>query len=146
MKKLTQTSLLFLAMIVAFAGCDAAKEAATDAANNAKDNVAGLADLDLGDFDLKGMQDKFAGITDGFKDVTAENVDGLKTKISDLSGSMDSMGLDKIPGPAKTAIGAIITKFRDAIKSAMDGISDESILSKLKPVVEGLMTKLDAFK
>ena len=142
MNKLTQISLMLLVLMVAFTGCDAAK----DAANDAKDKAADLANIDFGDFDMTGLQEKFTGITDGFKDVTADNVDGLTSKISDLSGSMDSMGLDKLTGPAKTAVGGVISKFADAIKSAMDGISDEGILGKLKPVVEALMEKINAFK
>ena len=142
MKKLTQTSLFLLALMVAFTGCDAAKEAA----NDAKDKATDMANIDFGDFDMKGLNGKITGITDGFKDVTADNVDGLTSKISDLSGSMDSMGLDKLTGPAKTAAGGVISKFGDAIKSAMDGISDEGILGKLKPVVEALMKKISAFK
>ncbi|MFK7768719.1 MAG: hypothetical protein AB8B55_15975 [Mariniblastus sp.] len=146
MKKLTQISVMLVALMVAFTGCDAAKDAVTDA----KDKAAGMADManleGLGDFDLKGVQEKFAGITDGFKDVTADNVDGLTSKISDLSGSMDSMGLDKLTGPAKTAVGGVISKFGEAVKTAMGGISDEGILGKLKPVVDGLMEKINAFK
>jgi hypothetical protein len=95
---------------------------------------------------MKGVQEKFTGITDGFKDVTAENVDGLSSKISDLSGSMDGMGIDKLTGPAKTAFGGVVAKFVETIKSAMGGISDEGILSKLKPAVDGLMEKVNAFK
>lgn len=146
MKKLTQINLLLLVLMVAFTGCDAAKEAAQDATDKAKDQVADLANIDFGDFDMKGMQGKFTGITDGFKDVTADNVDGLTSKISDLSGSIEGMGIDKLTGPAKTAAGGVISKFGDAIKSAMEGISDEGILSKLKPVVEALMEKINAFK
>ena len=142
MNKLTQISLMLLVLMVAFTGCDAAK----DAANDAKDKAADLANIDFGDFDITGLQSQLTGITTGFKDVTADNVDGLTSKISDLSGSMDSMGLDKLTGPAKTAVGGVISKFADSIKSAMDGISDEGILGKLKPVVEALMEKINAFK
>jgi len=142
MKKLTQLSLFSLALMIAFTGCDAAKDAANDAKNKATD----MANIDFGDFDMKGVQEKFTGITDGFKDVTAENVDGLSSKISDLSGSMDTMGLDKLTGPAKTAVGGVIAKFADSIKTAMSGISDEGILGKLKPVVDALMEKINAFK
>ena len=141
MKKLTQISVMLLGLMVAFTGCDAAKEAA----NDAKDKAAGMANIDFGDFDMKGLQGKFTGITDGFKDVTADNVDGLTTKITDLSGSIDGMGIDKLTGPAKTAAGSVVSKFGDAIKSAMEGISDEGILSKLKPVVEALMEKIKTF-
>ena len=142
MKKLNQISALLLGLMVALTGCDAAKEAA----NDAKDKAADMANIDFGGFDMKGLQAKFTGITDGFKDVTADNVDGLTSKITDLDGTIDGMGIDKLTGPAKTAVGGVVSKFGDAIKSAMGGISDEGILAKLKPVVETLMEKLDAFK
>ena len=144
MKTLTQISLLLLALMVVSIGCDAAKEAA----NEAKDKAAGLADManiDFGDFDMKGTQEKLTGITDGFKEVTADNVDGLTSKISGLTESMDGMGIDKLTGPAKTAFGGVISKFGDTIKAAMEGISDEGILGKLKPVVDALMEKIKAF-
>ena len=67
MKKLTQISVLLLGLMVAFTGCDAAKEAA----NDAKGKAADMAKIDFGGFDMKGLQGKFTGITDGFKDVTA---------------------------------------------------------------------------
>ena len=152
MKKLPRTNklLLLLMFLVAFAGCDAAKEAATeaaqDAADKAKDAVADLANIDFGDFDIKGLQEKLTGITDGFKNIAADNVDGLTSKISELSSSFDGMGIDKLTGPAKSAVGEVISKFADSIKSAMDGISDEGILAKLKPVIEALMEKVNAFK
>ncbi len=142
MKKLTQFSMVLLGLMVAFTGCDAAK----DAANDAKDKAVDMANVDFGNFDMKGLQGKFTGITDGFKDVTADNVDGLTSKISDLGTSMDGMGIDKLSGPAKTFAGGAMSKFGDAIKSAMSGISDEGILAKLKPVVEALMKKITAFK
>lgn len=146
MKKLTQISLLLLVMVVAFSGCEAAKEAANDAKDKATEKVGDLTNIDFGDFDMKGMQEKFTGITDGFKDVTADNVDGLTSKITDLSGSIEGMGIDKLPAPAKTAVSGVISKFAGTIKSAMEGISDDGILSKLKPVVEALMEKINAFK
>lgn len=141
MKNLTQISVLFLGLMVLFAGCDAAK----DAVGDATDKAAEMANVDFGDFDMGGLKDKFTGITDGFKDVTAENVDGLSSKISDLGGSIDGMGIDKLTGPAKTAAGGVISTFVEGIKSAMGGISDEGILGKLKPVVDSLMEKLNAF-
>jgi hypothetical protein len=149
MKQLTKTSLLLLGLMVAFIGCDAAKEKMDQAQNAGTDLVEGakdMANIDFGDFDMKGLQEKFTGITDGFKDVTADNVDGLTTKLSDLGGSIDGMGIGSLEGAAKTAVGAVIAKFADAIKSAMDGISNDGILAKLKPVVDSLMEKLNAFK
>lgn len=142
MKKLSQISLLLVALMVAFTGCDAAKEAA----NEAKDKAADMANVDLGGFDMDGLNEKFTGVTDGFKDVTADNVDGLTSKISDISGSMDGMGIDKLPAPAKTMVSGVISKFGDTITSAMSGISDEGILGKLKPAVDGLMEKINALK
>jgi len=142
MKKLTQISLLLLALVVAYTGCNAAQ----DVANKAKDQAADMANIDFGDFDMKGVQEKFTGITDGFKGgVTADNVDGLTSKISGLTDSMDGMGIDKLTGPAKTFAGGAMTKFSDAIKAAMGGISDEGILGKLKPVVDALMEKIGSF-
>lgn len=149
MKKLTQISLFLATLMVVLTGCDAAKEAADmakDKAAGMADDMAGLANIDFGDFDIKGVQEKFAGITDGFKDVTAENVDGLTSKITDLSGAMDSMGIDSLPAPAKTALGGLASKFGEAVTTAMGSISDEGILGKLKPVVEGLMEKINALK
>ena len=145
MKKLRQTSLLMLGLMMALVGCEAAKETA----EKPKESGAGMADLaniDFGDFDMKGLQEKFAGITAGFKDVSTDNVDGLVTKISGLTGSLESMGIGNLDGVAKTAVDTAITKFTDAVKSAMEGISDEGILSKLKPVVDSLMEKISAFK
>ena len=146
MKKLFQTSLLILTLMVVFTGCEAAKEAAQDATDKAKDKVGDMANIDFGDFDMTGLQEKFTGITDGFKDVSADSVDGLTSKITDLSGSIEGMGIDKLSGPAKTAASGVISKFADAIKTAMEGISDDGILSKLKPVVDALMEKINAFK
>lgn len=140
MTKMTQISLFLAALMLAFVGCDAAQEAANDAKDKAVD-MAGM-----GDFDLEGAKEKFTAITDGFKNVTADNVDGLSSKISELSSSMDSMGLDSLTGPAKTAVSGVISKFAEGIKTAMEGISDEGILGKLKPVIEGLMEKINAFK
>ena len=142
MKKFTQFSLLLLGLMVAMAGCDAAKEAA----NDAKDKATDMANIDFGDFDMKGLQAKLDGITDGFKGVASDNVDGLTSKITDLTGSLEGLGIDNLPGPAKAfAVGAL-NKFGDAIKTALEGISDEGILGKLKPVVEALMEKIGAFK
>lgn len=142
MNSKTQFCLLLLALMVAFTGCDAAKQAASDA----KDKAVDISNVDFGDFDMKGMQEKLTGITEGFKDVTADNVDGLTSKITDLSGSMDSMGIDQLTGPAKTAFTGVLSKFTAAIEAAMANISDEGILGKLKPVVEALMEKVNALK
>jgi len=145
MKTLIQISYLFLALMVVSTGCDAAKEAA-DSAKEKAAGVADMANIDFGDFDMTGLNEKFAGITDGFKGgVTADNVDGLTSKISGLTDSMDGMGIDKLTGPVKTAVGGVMATFVDAVKAAMGGISDDGILGKLKPVVDALMEKVNSF-
>jgi hypothetical protein len=141
MKKITQISMLLLGLMVVFTGCDAA----TEVANKAKDSVGDMANIDFGDFDMAGLKEKFTGVTDGFKDVTAENVDGLTSKISDLGTSVEEMGETDLGAPAKTAVGTVIATFKAAVTKAMEGISDEGILGKLKPAVDGLMEKLDGF-
>ena len=146
MKKLSYLQLPLLALIVGFIGCDAAQQAAQDAAATATEQVGDMANIDFGDFDMDGMKEKFTGITDGFKDVSSDNVDGLTSKISDLGGSIEGMGIESLPAPAKTAVSGLMSKFGDTVKTAMDGISDEGILSKLKPAVEGLMEKIGAFQ
>ena len=105
-----------------------------------------MAGIDFGDFDMKGLMGKFTGITDGFKDVNADNVDGLTSKITDLSGSIDGLGIDKLAGPAKEFAGKQMTTFGGAVEKAMGGVSDEGMLGKLQPAVDGLMGKLNAFK
>lgn len=140
MKKLTQISVLLLGLMIVFTGCDSAKKAADEAKDKAKEMA------ELGDFDMKGLQDKFAGITDGFKDVSADNVDGLTSKITDLTGSLDGMGIGNLKGVAKTTVVEAIKKFGGTIESAMEGISDEGILGKLKPVVKALMDKVKSYQ
>lgn len=105
-----------------------------------------LDDINFGSFDMKGLQEKFTGITDGFKDVTVDNASGLATKISDLTGSIGDMGLDNLTGPAKEAASGAVGKFVDSITSALKGITDDGILGILKPVVDALISRLDPFK
>lgn len=149
MTKLMQTSLLLLGLMIAFTGCDAAKETAKqakDAGSGMVEDAKDMANIDFGDFDMKGMQEKLAGITTGFKDVSADNVGGLTSKLSDFGGSIESLGIGNLTGPAKAAVTGVIAKFVETIKSAMSGITDEGILSKLKPAVDQLMEKINAMK
>lgn len=105
-----------------------------------------LSDIDFGDFDMGGLKDKFAGITDGFKNVTADNADDLATKIKDLTGSVDSMGFDALTGPAKKAAGGVVGAFIDQINAAVDKISDDGIMGLIKPLVKTLVAKLENFR
>lgn len=141
MKKLASISML-LALAVAFIGCDKAKEVAEDVKNKAAD----AANVDFGDFDFDGLKEKLGGITEGFSGVSADNVDGLTSKITEFTGSLEGMGIGKLEGAAKTAVTTLLSGATETIKKAMEGISDDSILAKLKPVVETLMEKLAAYK
>jgi hypothetical protein len=101
---------------------------------------------DFGDLGMGGLKDlsgKFTGITDGFKNVTADNASGLADKIKGLTGSIDGMGLANLPESGKGVVGGMIGKFIKTINDAMGGISDDGILGILKPVVKGLMDKLN---
>ncbi len=142
MKKLTQLTLVLLTMIVAFAGCDAAKQAASQGMDKMGDmvNIEGL-DQEM----VKGIQEKFTGITDGFKDVTAENVDGLASQITELDGTIDGLGVDQLPAPAKTFVSGIMSKFADTLQGLVDGVADEGVVGKLKPAVMPLLEKLKSF-
>ena len=152
MKKLTQISMLMLGLMLVFTGCDAAKDAASGMADKAGGMAGDMAEkgmdmagIDFGGFDIGGLKEKFTGVTDGFSDVNAENVDGLTEKISGLGDSVDEMGEAELGAPAKTAVGGLISAFKGTVTKAMEGISDEGVLGKLKPAVDGLMEKLDAF-
>ena len=98
---------------------------------------------DLGMDKLKELNGTFTGITDGFKNVTADNASGLADKIKGLTGSIDGMGLANLPESGKGVVGGMIGKFIKTINDAMGGISDDGILGILKPVVKGLMDKLN---
>lgn len=97
--------------------------------------------IDFGNFDFQGMQDKLGGITDGFKNVTSENASNLADKIKDFTGGIESMGLDNLSGVANTAVNGVITTFVKSIKDSLDKMTDDGILSILKPVVNALIEK-----
>ncbi|MEL7499723.1 MAG: hypothetical protein AAFN77_19120 [Planctomycetota bacterium] len=145
MKTLSSISLILVMLTVALTGCDKAQEAAENAANEASNKVADMSNIDFGDFDMTGMQEKINGITDGLKDVSSDNVEGITTKISEFTSSLDGMGIDKLTGTAKTAVTGVMSTFGATIKSALEGITDEGILSKLKPVIDALMEKISSF-
>jgi hypothetical protein len=102
--------------------------------------------VDFGEFDIKGLQEKFTGITDGLNNVSTDSAEGLVGKITELTGSIDSMGIDKLTGPAKSAAGGVIGSFIETVQSSLDSMTDDGLLSMLKPVVNALVEKLDTFK
>lgn len=91
---------------------------------------------------LKGLNDRLTGITEGLKGVNAENLPALTDKITGLTNVVDNMGLADLPESGKGIVGTMIGKFVDTVKAAVDGISDEGILGKLKPAVDALIDKL----
>ena len=142
MKKFTQIALLLMGMVVAFAGCDAAKEAASDATKK----VGEMADIDLGGLKMSELKEKFAGITEGFTEASEDEtkVDGLKTKVEELTGTLDEVKTDELGATQKTAVGGAMSAFAKAVEGAMAG-APEAIKTKLEPVVTPLMEKLKSF-
>ena len=136
MKTLTQLTLVLLVMAVAFAGCDAAK----DAANKAGD----MADIDLGGMKMSEITKKFTGITEGFADVTAESADGLKDKIAEFDTTIEGIKVDELPAPAKKVASGAMDGFAKSLEGLMAKVP-EPIKAKLEPVVTPLMEKLKAF-
>ena len=123
-----------------------AADGVTGALSDAAGSMTDMANIDFGGFDISGLQSKFTGITDGFQNVTSENASGLATKITDLTGSIDGLGLDKLTGPAQAASQGVIGKFIESITGALGGIGDGGIMGVLKPAVDALIEKLSAFK
>ncbi len=123
-----------------------AADGVTGALSDAAGSMTDMANIDFGGFDMSGLQSKFTGITDGFQNVTSENASGLATKITDLTGSIDGLGLDKLTGPAQAASQGVIGKFIESITGALGGIGDGGIMGVLKPAVDALIEKLSAFK
>jgi len=140
MKKLTQLTLVLLVMVFAFAGCDAAKDAAGGAMDKAKE----MADIDIGGVKMSDLTGKITGITDGFADVSEENADGLAEKISGLDETIGGISMDGLPDAAKTAASGVMGPFATTLEGLMAKVP-EPIKAKLEPVVAPLMEKLAAF-
>jgi hypothetical protein len=91
----------------------------------------------------KGFSDITAGFT-GLKESGEAGAKDLATKIKDFSGTVDGLGLAKLPaagqGVAKTMIGQFIEKVTSLL-----GLQNDSIQGILKPAVDMLMEKLKPF-
>jgi len=146
MKWLSGFVVLGLAFMVSMVGCDEVKKGAEevkDAASKAGEQVSSeVGKIDFGDFDMKGIQDKLAGVTDGLKNVSADTVDDVTAKISELTKSLENSDFGKMTGTAKTAVKTAMSKFGDGVKSAMDSISDDAVVQKLKAAIDPLMEKI----
>jgi hypothetical protein len=70
-------------------------------------------------------------------------------KLERLSGTIDSLKplIDRLPESGKSAIAAIQTKYFDRLKDLVEKVlSIPGVGEKLKPIVDGLMTKLTGIK
>ena len=146
MKWLSGIGVLVVALMVSMVGCDEVKKGAEevkDAASKAGDKVSSEIDkIDFGDFDMKGIQEKLTGVADGLKDVSADTVDSLTAKISELTKSLENSDFGKMSATAKTAAKAAMSKFGDTVKGAMNNISDDEVVQKLKASIDPLMEKI----
>ena len=94
MKKLTQNSLLLLAMMVAFAGCDAAQDMAGKAGDMAG-KAGEMANMDFGDFNMESMKEKLTEVTSGLNNVTEENADEVAAKVNELNEDVAEVDTEK---------------------------------------------------
>lgn len=92
--------------------------------------------------DLAKLKEQFSGITSGFADLTAENASNLTKKLSDLSKSFESMGLDKLDASKLAMLKPVVAGFKKSLEEKVAAISDEGIMGKIKPAVTSLMDKL----
>ena len=137
MKKFTQlTTLVLLAMFVAFAGCDAA--------NNAAGSVKEMADMDIGGMKMSDLKEKITGITKGFTNVSEENADELKSKITDFGSTVEGIKVDELAAPAKTAAKGMMSGFASTLEGLMAKVP-APIKEKLEPAVAPLMETLKGF-
>ena len=138
MKNLSLLCLFAVTLMFSFAGCGAG----TETVGGAIENLTDLSKFEFGGIKGDELQDKFAGVVGGLKDVNADNVDDVTEKITELDTTLEGVDTESLPAPAKTALGGFVKTFSEKLEKAMGGISDEGILGKLKPAVEPLMAKL----
>ena len=146
MKWLSGIGVLVVALMVSMVGCDEVKKGADevkDAASKAGDKVSSeIGKIDFGDFDMKGIQEKLTGVTDGLKNVSADTVDSVTAKIGELTKSLENSDFGKMSASAKAAVKTAMSKFGDTVKGAMDNISDDAVVQKLKASIDPLMEKI----
>ena len=105
-----------------------------------------LSDIDFGDLDVNGLQEKFSGITDELKDVSSDSIEGLVEKIKELTGSIDSMNFDQLTGVAKSTATSLIEEFIKTIENSLSGIKNDGLMATIQPVVDTLLEKLNSLK
>ena len=126
-------------------------QAVTNGVNDLGNKAAGA--LDFGDLDISSLGDAgpklregFTGIASGFTGLATTGQEGAETlagKITDFSGSIDSLGLGNLSETAKPVANSMIGKFIETIQSMLDKQSDlikgvlqgpvDTLLEKLKP-------------
>ena len=133
--------------------------AASDGANAVTSGVSDMGDkaagaLDFGGLDMSPLgdtgtklQEGFSGITSGFTGLAEtgeEGANALAGKITDFSGSIDSLGLGSLPDAAKPVATSMIGKFMETIQGMLNGQSG-IIKSVLQGPVDTLLQKLQPF-
>jgi hypothetical protein len=94
---------------------------------------------------LKGLNDQFTGIADGFKGLTDEDgANDLKGKLEGLTGSVGDLGLSEMSGLAKTSASTMVGKFVEMVQGFVDKIDNPAIKGIVQPAVDALLTKLDS--
>ena len=129
-------------------GANAVTSGVSDMGNKAAGalDFGGLDMSPLGDTGTK-LQEGFSGITSGFTGLTEtgeEGANALAGKITDFSGSIDSLGLGSLPDAAKPVATSMIGKFMETIQGMLNGQSG-IIKSVLQGPVDTLLQKLQPF-
>ena len=145
----------YLAYPYIMGAADRAKEGAQGVVNKAGDLANGMTgSLDFGDLDLSPLgetgtklQEGFSGITSGFTglaDTGEEGANALATKITDFSGSFDSLGLGNMSEAAKPVATTMIGKFIETVQGLLD---KQNVVIKgiLQGPVDTLLEKLKSF-
>ncbi len=126
---------------------DAAKDAAGDMMGKASEALAGV---EGGSDMLKKVTDMFAQTTNTLGGIT--DVDTAKAALPDLGKLTESFGgmsegFGKLPDAAKGALAGVFKSSIDQLKPIIDKLmAIPGVEAVLKPAVEALMGKLDAFK
>ena len=129
-------------------GANAVTSGVSDMGNKAAGalDFGGLDMSPLGDTGTK-LQEGFSGITSGFTGLAEtgeEGANALAGKITDFSGSIDSLGLGSLPDAAKPVATSMIGKFMETIQGMLNGQSG-IIKSVLQGPVDTLLQKLQPF-
>ncbi len=158
-------SATLAAVLLFTAGCEEAKKAADQAASSASsaaaDAKAGAGDLmgkatealagvEGGSEMLKQVTEMFGKVTSTLG--TVKDADTANAALPELSKLTEGFGgmtdmFGKMPEAAKTAVAGVIKSSLDQLKPIVEKVmAIPGVEAILKPAIDGLMSKLDAFK